>query len=141
MRRIKSKDTSPELLVRKITHKLGYRFRLHRKDLPGKPDLTFPARKKIIFVHGCFWHQHKDPNCRITHVPRTNTGYWVTKLEKNIERDRKYQNQLREKGWLYLIIWECETKDLESLTAKIDQFLSGKGKRLGDRHVGDLRLM
>lgn len=124
MRRIKSKDTSPELLVRKITHKLGYRYRLHREDLPGKPDLTFPAKKKVIFVHGCFWHQHKSKNCKITHVPRTNTGYWIPKLKRNVARDKKHQEQLREKGWRYLIIWECETKAIESLKNKIDQFLS-----------------
>ncbi len=124
MRRIKSKDTSPELLVRKITHKLGYRFRLHRADLPGKPDLTFPTKKKVIFVHGCFWHQHKSPNCKFAHVPRTNTGYWIPKLKRNVERDKKYQEQLREKGWRFLIIWECESKDIEPLKNKIDQFLS-----------------
>lgn len=123
MRRIKSTDTSPELIVRKTVYRLGYRYRLHRKDLPGKPDLVFFAKKKIIFVHGCFWHQHDDSNCKIAHTPRTNTGYWIPKLKRNVMRDKKHQEQLRALGWRFLVIWECETKDVELLSKKIDYYL------------------
>ena len=123
MRRIASKDTSPELIVRKLAHKLGYRFRLHRKDLPGKPDLVFPGKKKVIFVHGCFWHQHDNPSCKIARIPKSRTDYWVPKLRRNVERDKEHLKELKELGWDYLIIWECEVKDIDSLTKTLKNFL------------------
>lgn len=124
MGNIRSKDTSPEIIVRKLTHSLGYRYRLHRKDLPGKPDIVFSNRKKIIFIHGCFWHQHDDPSCKIARIPKSRTEYWVPKLQRNIERDREHQAQLLSMGWRMLVIWECEVKDLEKLTYKIRKYLS-----------------
>lgn len=109
MRRVKSKDTTPELFVRRLVHSLGYRYRLHRKDLPGRPDLVFPSRKKLIFVNGCFWHGH---SCnRGSRLPKTNSEYWRNKINKNKMRDLKNIHSLRGLGWDVLVIWECEIKD------------------------------
>jgi DNA mismatch endonuclease (patch repair protein) len=121
MRAIRSKGMKPELLVRRMVHSLGYRFRLHRRDLPGKPDLAFIGRKKAIFVHGCFWHQHAG--CREGRVPASNEGYWGPKLRKNVDRDRESVEQLEARGWRTLIIWECELRDAESLQRKLLDFL------------------
>jgi DNA mismatch endonuclease (patch repair protein) len=109
MSRIQSRDTAPEMLVRKTAHRLGYRFRLHRRDLPGSPDLVFPARKKIVFVHGCFWHSHEG--CKLAYRPKSNIEFWDTKLRKNRERDVRVKGELESMGWDVLIIWECETVD------------------------------
>lgn len=125
MRKIRSKDTSPELVVRKLAFGLGYRYRLHRKDLPGKPDLVFPGRKKIIFVHGCFWHQHQDPECKIARVPKSRESYWLPKLQHNVERDLKHRKELEHLGWSVLVIWECEVSDKGVISNKIQHFLSG----------------
>lgn len=124
MGRIRSKDTSPELIVRRLTFSLGYRYRLHRKDLPGKPDLVFSKKKKVIFVHGCFWHQHQDARCKIARKPKSKTEYWLPKLKRNVERDIQQKEQLVELGWEVLVIWECEIKDPENVKNKIDGFLS-----------------
>jgi DNA mismatch endonuclease (patch repair protein) len=107
MRKIRSKDTKPEVRVRKLLFGLGYRFRLHRKDLPGKPDIVFTGRKKVIFVHGCFWHQHQD--CREGRLPGSRKEYWVSKLKNNISRDQKHVVELQKLGWEVLVIWECQT--------------------------------
>ncbi|MFQ5481271.1 MAG: very short patch repair endonuclease [Nitrospinaceae bacterium] len=123
MQRIKCKDTLPELMIRKIVHRLGYRFRLHRKDLPGKPDLTFPSRKKVVFVHGCFWHQHEDPECKIVRIPKSRMDYWVPKLRGNVERDKQHQKQLNQQGWRCLVIWECQVKNPDDLANKIVSFI------------------
>lgn len=104
MAHISSKNTQPEMIVRKALHDLGYRYRLHRRDLPGSPDLVFPARRKIIFVHGCFWHGH---HCRKGKRPSTNCGFWDRKLDRNIQRDAKNIEELRQTGWQVLVIWEC----------------------------------
>lgn len=96
---IKSKDTKPELLVRRLVHGMGYRYRLHRRDLPGSPDLVFPARHKALFVHGCFWHRHPDPSCPLTRTPKTRLEFWLPKFEANRQRDLEKQRQLRELGW------------------------------------------
>jgi DNA mismatch endonuclease (patch repair protein) len=117
-------ETSPEIKVRSLTHRLGYRFRLHRKNLPGKPDLVFPFRKKVIFVHGCFWHGHDCPRGQRT--PKTNTGYWIEKIRKNIERDAKSQSELQSLGWSVLVIWECEIKNLDKIACKINEYLSDR---------------
>src|SRR5271163_4386487 len=106
MRKIRSKNTAPELILRSLVHRLGYRFRLHRKDLPGKPDLVFPARRKVIFVHGCFWHQH--PGCREGRVPGSRRDYWEPKLLRNQQRDATAKTALEERGWDVLTVWECE---------------------------------
>jgi DNA mismatch endonuclease (patch repair protein) len=121
MSAIRSSDTKPELLVRKLAHRCGYRFRLHRKDLPGKPDLVFPGRKAVIFVHGCFWHMHGCPSVR---VPKSNADYWQPKLERNQRRDAESISALRSQGWKVLTIWECETNDLSALERAIRDFLS-----------------
>ena len=121
MRAIRSKDMRPELKVRSIVHRLGYRFRLHRKDLPGKPDLVFTSRRKVIFVHGCFWHSH---GCKVSHTPKSNSGYWGPKLERNEFRDRRNIEALSAAGWNSLVIWECETTDEDRMRKRFVKFLS-----------------
>lgn len=123
MRRIKSKDMKPELLVRRLVHGLGYRYRLHKKDLPGKPDLVFGPRKKVIFVHGCFWHGHERTGCLDARRPKSNTDYWNPKLTRNKERDAERIAALQADGWEVLVIWECETKDTKDLQARLQRFL------------------
>jgi DNA mismatch endonuclease (patch repair protein) len=125
MARIRSKDTNPELLLRKLIHGLGYRFRLHRKDLPGKPDLVFTSRKKVIFVHGCFWHQHSG--CREGRVPGSRADYWQPKLQRNQERDTAAQLALKEQGWRFLVVWECELKDVAAALTRVQRFLGDGG--------------
>ncbi len=122
MRRVHSKDTTPELLVRKLAHSLGYRYRLYRKDLPGKPDLVFPGKKKIIFVHGCFWHGHKCK--RGDRTPKNNRQYWVKKIRGNVERDKKQRDALIKSGWSVLTIWECEVRNEDVLKQKLIKFLN-----------------
>jgi len=121
MARIRSQNTSPELILRKLIHGLGYRFRLHRNDLPGKPDLVFPSHKKVIFVHGCFWHQHQE--CREGRVPNSRLEYWGPKLRRNQERDALAQSSLRQQGWQYLVVWECELKDSTAALNRVKRFL------------------
>lgn len=123
MAAIKSKGMKPEMIVRSLVHGMGYRYRLHRKGLPGKPDLVFGPRKKVIFVHGCFWHQHDDPDCKIARKPKSNTGYWDEKLARNVERDAQNLTRLEEAGWKVLTIWECQTKDRAALMSRLDDFL------------------
>lgn len=121
MSRVRGKDTSPELIVRSLIHKLGYRFRLHRKDLPGKPDIVFPSRRKAIFVHGCFWHGHE---CyRGSRTPKTNNVYWKEKIERNVRRDKARQRELDLLGWRTLIIWECQIKDVNAIHSILVSFL------------------
>jgi DNA mismatch endonuclease (patch repair protein) len=121
MRRIRGKDTSPELLVRRIVFRLGFRYRLHVADLPGKPDLVFKAKRKAIFVNGCFWHFHK--RCRTAHFPKSRLEYWIPKLEGNKRRDRLNMKRLRRLGWQVLVVWECETSDPHSLSLRLERFL------------------
>lgn len=123
MRRIRSKDTRAEMLVRQLVHSLGYRYILHLPKLPGKPDLVFSKRKKVIFIHGCFWHQHKDPNCKITRIPKSNNDYWLPKLENNVYRDQINRESLKQLGWEVLVVWECTVTNKDALTAKIKNFL------------------
>ncbi len=122
MTAIRGKNTKPEMIVRLLTHRMGYRFRLHRKDLAGKPDLVFASRRKIVFVHGCFWHQH--PGCRFATRPATRSEFWAEKLDGNRERDIRTERELREAGWDVLVIWECEVGDLLGLEHRIHSFLS-----------------
>ena len=121
MRAVKGRDTGPEMTVRRLAHGMGYRYRLHRKDLPGKPDLAFPAKRKVIFVHGCFWHQHACP--RGARSPKSSRDYWIPKLKRNKQRDTENQSRLREMGWEVLVIWECEMKDRDALGKRIAAFL------------------
>ena len=123
MAAIRSKNTKPELVVRSLTHRLGYRFRLHAKDLPGNPDLVFRSRKKVIFVHGCFWHQHSSAKCLDGRVPKSNQSYWKPKLLKNTERDKRSLKELRALKWKVLTIWECETKNPDRLARVLTKFL------------------
>lgn len=123
MSRVRSKDTKPELLVRRLVHSLGYRYRLHRKDLPGKPDLVFGPRRKAIFVHGCFWHRHDDPSCKLARAPKSRLEYWGPKLDRNRERDVENLKALQDLDWDVLVLWECELKDLAALTSRITDFL------------------
>ncbi|MCX5659760.1 MAG: very short patch repair endonuclease [Planctomycetota bacterium] len=125
MAAIRSKDTAPEMVVRRLAHSLGFRFRLHVRGLPGTPDLVFPARRKVVNVHGCFWHMHHCGRCRI---PSTRRAFWRAKLTRNRERDRKTTRQLRRLGWKVLTVWECEAqpKRLPRLTERLGKFLKGR---------------
>ena len=127
MRAIKGKGTKPEMVVRRMLHAMGYRFRLHRRDLPGTPDLAFPSRKSAIQVHGCFWHQHRG--CRRSHVPVTRAVYWEPKLARNVERDGLNQQRLEELGWRLLTVWECELRDMEAVAWRVQDFLGPPGKQ------------
>lgn len=121
MQAVKGKDTTPEMSVRKLAHAMGYRYALHAKSLPGKPDLVFVSRKKIIFVHGCFWHKH---NCRHGRIsPVNNSDYWSGKRKRNAERDKEHIQALRREGWKVLVIWECWTRDADSLSKRLEAFL------------------
>lgn len=124
MSRITNRNTKPEMIIRSLVHNMGYRYRLHRKDLPGKPDLVFPARRKIIFVHGCFFHMH---DCRYGQVvPKTNAEFWKNKRTSNVERDKKNEINLKNEDWEILIIWECMTKksQIENLPVILKNFLN-----------------
>lgn len=121
MSKIRSKDTRPELFIRSLIHRMGYRFRLHYKHLPGTPDIVFPSRHKVIFVHGCFWHHHDCPVG--ARMPRANLDYWRPKLLRNQARDIAACEQLAHLGWDNLVIWECEIKETDSLVNKISKFL------------------
>ena len=122
MAAIHSKDTSPELAVRKMVHGLGYRYRLHDPKLPGKPDLVFPSRKKVLFVHGCFWHCHT--RCKRATIPKTRADFWQKKLASNIERDRRNRRELRALGWETMTVWECGLKNQQKVSERIDGFLA-----------------
>jgi len=123
MRRVKSIDTKPELLVRSLLHRLGFRFRIHSKDLPGKPDIVLAKYKTIIFVHGCFWHQHS--RCKEADLPASRRDYWVSKFEKNIKRDRINSRRLRLLGWKVVLVWECETKNSIKLAERLVKDIIG----------------
>jgi DNA mismatch endonuclease (patch repair protein) len=123
MSAIRGADTKPERIVRSLAHRMGYRFRLHRRDLPGKPDLVFPARHKAILVHGCFWHLHDCPHGRVK--PATNAGFWSDKRSGNAVRDQRNLKALEAAGWSVLVIWECETRNPEPLARRLREFLGG----------------
>lgn len=122
MAKIRSRDTKPEIVVRRICWGLGYRYRLHAKDLPERPDLVFRPLQKVIFVNGCFWHQHRG--CSRSHVPKTRREYWIPKLTGNKRRDALNKSRLTRMGWKYLVVWECRTSDPERLLRLLSRFLS-----------------
>lgn len=122
MSRIRKTDTTPELAVRRIVHGLRYRFRLYRRNLPGCPDIVLPRHKKVIFIHGCWWHRH---NCRLgCRTPKSRLNYWLPKLQGNKKRHKQNLRRLRSQGWKALTVWECQTRNLQKLTKKLQRFLS-----------------
>ena len=122
MAAVRSKDTGPEIAVRKIVHRLGYRYRLHVSSLPGRPDLVFPSRRKVVFVHGCFWHRH--PRCRYATSPKTHKNFWEAKFTSNIARDRTARRELKRMNWAILTVWACELKKPDKLTTRLNDFLA-----------------
>jgi DNA mismatch endonuclease (patch repair protein) len=124
MAKVRGKDSTPELAVRSAAHALGYRFRLHRRDLPGSPDMVFPRLRKVIFVHGCFWHRHAG--CRRATTPQTRREYWAEKFAANVARDRRNLDDLKALGWNCRVIWECETKDAGQLISTLGAFLGNE---------------
>ena len=122
MARIGPRDTAPELAARRILHRMGYRFRLHRRDLPGKPDIVLPRRRTIFLIHGCFWHRHRG--CRFAYLPKTRVEFWQAKFKANVVRDRRVERRLRTMGWKVHVIWECETHDPVSLEARLKRALT-----------------
>ena len=125
MGRIRGTDTKAELTVRRLVHRMGYRYRLHRRDLPGTPDIVLPGRKKVIFVNGCFWHQHPDSNCKLARMPKSRLEYWKPKLAGNRSRDQINRDRLRKLGWGVFIIWECEIAHIEDVEERVHDFLEG----------------
>ncbi|WP_382152562.1 very short patch repair endonuclease [Hydrogenophaga sp. ANAO-22] len=123
---VRSVDTKPELIVRKLLHSRGFRYRLHDKKLPGTPDLVFPSRRKVVFVHGCFWHRHND--CSLARMPKSRLDFWGPKLEGNRERDLRKLSDLVRLGWDAMVVWECELQDLSALVLKLEGFLN-EGKQ------------
>lgn len=121
MARIRGKDTKPELVIRRLVHGLGYRYSLHRRDLPGTPDLVFPSRGGLIFVHGCFWHRHEG--CALARLPKSRLDFWLPKLESNARRDARAIRALRRLGWRVMVIWECQVRDLKRLEGRVRRFL------------------
>ena len=117
MSRIRSRDTAPERLVRSLLHRMGYRFRLHRADLPGKPDIVLPRHNTVILVHGCYWHRHAD--CRLAYSPKSNTDFWQAKFRENVSRDLRQSQELTELGWRVITVWECETTELRVLAERL----------------------
>lgn len=124
MSKVRGKDTKPEKLVRSMLHRMGFRFRLHRKDLPGRPDIVLPKHRTVVFVHGCFWHRH--PGCKKTSFPQTNTRFWEAKLAGNMDRDARNMEELARLGWKVIVVWECELKDVDALSARLRREL-GQG--------------
>lgn len=129
MSRIRGKDSVPEMKLRRLVHGMGFRYRLHVKDVPGKPDLVFPSRHVVIFLHGCFWHRHEG--CKLARLPKSRLVFWKTKLEANKERDLLHQRQLRDLGWLVVVVWECEMSDIDHVSATVRGFL---GEQEGEKN-------
>lgn len=128
MSRIRSKNTRPELVVRQALFSLGYRYQLHRSDLPGKPDIVFPSRKKVLFVHGCFWHAHQ--HCKVANLPKSRTEFWQAKFQRNVERDKLNRHALRRMGWNTLTIWECEIKYPDRFLRRVTGYLGPTGAKI-----------
>lgn len=124
---VRAADTKPEMKVRRAVHEAGYRYRLHRRDLPGTPDMVFPSRRAVVFVHGCFWHRHPDSQCKLARLPKTRQDFWIPKLTRNAERDAEAISALEAAGWRVLVIWECETKDMDAVRSRIADYLGPAG--------------
>jgi DNA mismatch endonuclease (patch repair protein) len=127
MSRIRGRDTQPERVVRSLLHQMGFRYRLNRPDLPGKPDIVFPGARKVIFVHGCFWHMHRCKYGRV--VPKTRADFWRIKRQGNVARDRRNIAALKKRGWTVLVVWECQTKYADRLAVKLREYLAGDKRR------------
>jgi DNA mismatch endonuclease, patch repair protein len=123
---IKGKDTKPEMQLRRHLHRLGYRYRLHRRELPGKPDIVFPTRRRLIYVHGCFWHQHR--NCKVAHLPKSRSDYWAEKFRRNTERDAQNLAAAHALGWETMVVWECELRNTSTLEEAVVRFLGAPGR-------------
>lgn len=126
MSRVRAKDTRPEMKVRRLVHGLGYRYRLHHASLPGKPDLVFSGRRAVIFVHGCFWHGHNDPSCKLARLPKSRLDFWRPKIDANRQRDERNRRELVKLGWRVLELWECQLGDAGELAETIQAFLGGQ---------------
>jgi DNA mismatch endonuclease, patch repair protein len=137
MSAVRGRNTKPELMVRRLAHRLGYRFRLHRKGLPGRPDMVFSGRRKVVFVHGCFWHRHPDPTCALARLPKSRLEFWVPKLESNRARDQMTEARLAAMGWGVLTLWECQLRDPDAVAARLLDFLGPPG-RAGEMARADL---
>ncbi|MDH4571115.1 very short patch repair endonuclease [Salinicola acroporae] len=122
MSRVRGKDTKPEMRLRRMVHAMGFRYRLHAKYLPGKPDLVFPSRRAVVFMHGCFWHRHEG--CKLARMPKSRVSFWREKLEANRQRDRRNQLRLQEMGWRVLIVWECQLSTPEDTARRVRDFLN-----------------
>lgn len=122
MAQIRGKDTRPERIVRSILHRLGARFRLHRRDLPGNPDIVLPRYGLVVFVHGCFWHRH--PDCKYAYTPKSRVEFWTSKFAQNVKRDRQVRPELETLGWKVIVVWECETRHVETLADRLTTVLS-----------------
>lgn len=127
MAAVKSKDTKPEIVVRKLLYSMGYRYRLHKKELPGSPDIFLKKHKSVIYVHGCFWHQHKD--CKRAAMPKSNVSFWTEKMKRNVSRDKENIRALKEQGYKVKVIWECETINIQRLDSKLRRFLDNKASK------------
>ena len=126
MSRIRAVDTKPEIIVRRALTREGYRYRLHKRDLPGRPDIVFAGAKRAIFVNGCFWHQHTSKKCVDGRIPKSRLGYWAEKLKRNVQRDKANRSALRKLGWQVLVVWECQIDSEKSLTARLRDFLGAR---------------
>lgn len=129
MSRVRGKNTKPEMIVRRLVHSMGYRYRLHRTDLPGKPDIVFVSRKKLIFVNGCFWHGHLGKKCKLARIPKTRISFWTKKIDYNRSRDKRNATMLKAMGWNVLTVWECELKNIDAVKKKLASFLQLRRKK------------
>lgn len=127
MSQIRGRDTGPEKIVRSVLHRMGYRFRLHRRDLPGRPDIVLPKHSTVVFVHGCFWHRH--PGCQLAYTPKTRVAFWTRKFRENVDRDRRVRTELRALGWRLVILWECQTQDVRRLERRLAAVLRMERRR------------
>ena len=126
MSRIRGRNTSPEAVVRRLLSSLGYRYRLHVGRLPGRPDVVFASRRKVVFVHGCFWHRHGNSRCRLARLPKSRLEFWMPKLEANRERDRRNLAELRRQGWKVLVVWECQLRSADAVSRRLRRFLEAE---------------
>jgi DNA mismatch endonuclease (patch repair protein) len=131
MGRIRGKNTKPEMLVRSMLHRCGYRYSLHRKELPGKPDIVLRKYRTLVFVHGCFWHRHK--NCKVASMPKSNTAFWQAKFERNVANDKKHRRELKKLGWKVIVVWECELKNPEKVLLRLLKELPADSEDLAEK--------